>query len=276
MIRLSKKEGKYVETSAATRKIYRANLQRVGSVIPETIALLKEYVCLNDWNKVKSLALTENILKKSSSHTVSCILQAVRYRLFSFYNPNLPRAELVAKALSKEISLVAKSQILLVYLCETDALVKQLLLHLVKPRIISSEHKLSAYDVYDFLMVEKKTHPELSRWSEYLLRRWSRGFLSVLRDHGFMEPAPSKNLTKPSIRVEAFTFFLLHLIEKKLPTKNIIENKIWDIFLLSPNEKNILMNESQKHGWIRFLRAGEIMELTSSYRSLEEWLNGLG
>jgi len=253
---------------------YKADLQRVGSKIPETIILLREYARLNDWDEVKNSALKENILKKRSSQTVNYILQAVKKRLFN--NPDLPRAELVASVVSKEIPLAAKSQILFVYLCESDVLVKRLLLNLVKSRIISSERKMSANDVYDFLLAEKRVHPELKRWSEYLCKRWSRGFLSVLRDHGFMDPAPSKNLIKPSIRVEAFAFFLFHLIEKKLPVKDVLKNKLWDTFLLGPSEKDNLLNETQKHGWIRFLRTGEIIELVPSYKSLEEWLNGLG
>lgn len=202
------------------------------------------------------------------------MLRAVRKRFFT--KVDLPKAEVVADALSKDIPLAAKTQILLVYLCETDLLVKNSLLNLVKPKLGSSQQTLSKDEVYEYLLSEKKIHPELKRWSEDSAKRWSRGFLSVLRDHGFMENAPSTTLIKPTIRTEAFGFFLFYFIEKKAPIRDILESQIWKTFFLNSNEINALLNEAQKRGWIRYLRAGEIIELIPSYSTLGDWLNGLG
>lgn len=263
-------------TTAKAGVKYRANLQRVGSLVPETIILLQEYARVKDWGKVRHLAIQENILGKRSPHTVDFILREVKRRMFQ-HEAELPRAELVAELISKDTPLATKSQILLIYLCKSDALVEQLILRLVKPRLaFRSQQQLSSKDVYDFLMEERKDHPELSRWSEYLRRRWSRGFLALLRDFGFMESAPSRNLTKPTVRVDTFAFFLLHLLKKKLPASNILGNWVWDMFLLSEEEKEGLLAETQKRGWVSFLKAGEVVELSFRYRSLEEWLDELG
>ena len=61
---------------------YKANLQRVGAAISETIVLLGEYARHGDWNWVRTAALQDNLLQKGSSETVIGILKAVKRRVF--------------------------------------------------------------------------------------------------------------------------------------------------------------------------------------------------
>ena len=192
---------------------YKANLQRVGAAIPEAITLLTEYARRQDWQQVREATLKENLLQKGSSHTVKGILTAIRQR---FWNTDgqLPPAGVVSQAMITDIPPAAKSQILYLYVCATDSLVRQTVLHLVKPLMASSSNaSLAPDEVRDFLRREMTSHPELQVWSDHLQTRWCRGFLALLRDFGLMEPAPSNRLLHPVVRVEAFAFFLLWLLQ---------------------------------------------------------------
>ncbi|GFP32079.1 hypothetical protein HKBW3S42_00384 [Candidatus Hakubella thermalkaliphila] len=256
---------------------YKANLQRVGSAIPETISLLSEYARLGDWQLVRQRVIQENLLKKHSSATINAIIQAVKSRFFS-NNAQLPGADIAAKFLMSNISEITKAQIIYIYLINSDHLIKQTFLKLVKPTIETSSNPiLTSQGVVAFLDGEVKAHPELDRWSDYLKRRWARGFLAFCRDFGFMKRAPSTELTAPRIRVETFTFLLFALLQAGLSNMEAIGHDIWVLYLLREEQKENLLTESQARGWLYYARAAEIMELRPKYESVEEWIeNALG
>lgn len=252
--------------------VYKADLQHAGTAIPETIILLSEYLKHQDWKHLRVSVLKRNLLKKRSSVTASNFLRAVRRRFFVDHSP-LPSADSVAYAMVADMPRVAKSQILYPYVCKADALVEQLVLRLVKPRLegfFSSD--LTKEDVVNFLREESLSHLELRSWADSLTMRWARGFLALLRDFGMMEPAPSNRLSMPLVRVEAFTFFLLGLLQSGFSTVKVMNNPLWDLYFLKKPEIERLLVEAQGRGWIYYSKAGDVVELKPRYTSTGEWL----
>jgi hypothetical protein len=192
--------------------VYRANLQRVGSLINESLITLTEYAKFRDWGKTKKAIISGNLLAKQSSQTLQGILVAIQKRFLTNHE-FLPGPDILAKAIVKNIPKTVKAQLLYPYICDSDPLIKNLLLNVVAKRIDYSP-VLTKADILSFLENEQKDHPELKGWSEYLKRRWARGFLAFLRDFDIMEKAPSNKLLKPLLRVESFTFFMLGLLGK--------------------------------------------------------------
>jgi predicted transcriptional regulator len=258
----------------AENVVYKADLQRVGSLINESFIVLTEYYKVKDWQQVKKKITSQNLLNKQSSQTIQGILTAIHKRFFRKHE-FLPPVELLAKFFTKNIPRNAKIQLLYPYICESDYLIKNMVSNFVANKINQSQLILTKNDVLEFLEKEEKTHPELKKWSDYLKGRWTRGFLAFLRDFNIMEKAPSDRLTKPSLRIEAFTFFMLGLLDKKLNTREILKNEIWRLYFLKSVEIENFLVEVQARGWIYYSRAGEIIELRPKY-NLEEWLNGLG
>jgi hypothetical protein len=254
---------------------YKANLQRVGTVIPETITLMGLLAHSHNWSEVKELALKNNLLKKRSSYTINSILSTFKQR-FLANDSDLPDALDVAKVLSKELPLSAKAQVLLPYVCKADKLISDLILHLVLPNLEKTNAELFQDDVVSFLDEEGKEHTELRRWSDYLRKRWARGFLALLRDFGFMEAVPSNRLVRPVVRVEVFTFFLLGMVERGLNIRRALDNDLWNYYAIDAKEKEELLKEAQIKGWVHFLKAGEIVEISLKYSTLGAWLDALG
>ena len=50
-----------------TNRTYKANLQRTGALVDETIILLKEYARLREWSAVRGAALHTSLLGRGSS-----------------------------------------------------------------------------------------------------------------------------------------------------------------------------------------------------------------
>ncbi|MBE0448578.1 MAG: DUF1819 family protein [Actinobacteria bacterium] len=255
------------------KMIYKANLHRVGAVVPESITLLEEYNDVQDWSKVKEAAKKGNLLGKASYYRIQAVLGMFKQRFVDEHKP-LPTMKSIAKFITSSVSDSAKTQIMVPYFFSADALGQKIFLELVKSRYSSgTQPRLSADEVETFIINEQKEHPELERWSDYLKKRWSSGFLSVLRDFGFMKAAPSEALVKPSLRVETFGFFLFGLLDAGKTITEIQSDILWDYYLLSDREKEDLFFECQSRGWIFYAKAADIVELKPRYPSLEEWLD---
>jgi hypothetical protein len=250
--------------------VYKADLQRVGSLVNESLIVLTEYAKFKDWKKTTETIISKNLLAKRSSQTLKGILKAIEKRFLTNY-AYLPSCDVLAKAIEKNMSKTIKVQLLYPYICESDFLIKKLLLNLVVEKIHYSA-VLSKNDVLEFLENEAENHPELKKWSDYLKRRWTRGFLAFLRDFGIMEKAPSNRLLKPLVRVESFTFFMLGLLEKKLSPNEIFHNEIWKLYFIRTNELENLLIDAQAQGWVNYSKAGDIIEIKSKYQ-LERWLD---
>jgi len=251
--------------------VYKADLQHAGTAIPESIVILSEYLKHQDWNQLRVSVLRRNLLKKRSSVTASNFLRASRRRFFVDH-ARLPSADSVAYAMVADMPYIAKAQILYPYVCKADALVEQMILRLVKPRLEESfSSELTKKDVLNFLREESSSHPELQSWADSLTMRWTRGFLALLRDFGIMERAPSNRLSRPVVRVEAFTFFLLGLLQSGFSTVKVINSPLWDLYFLKSPEIERLLVEAQAGGWIYYSKAGDVVELKPQYTSIGEW-----
>ena len=258
-------------------KDYKANLQRVGAAIPETVILLSEYAHYGDWNRVRTAALQDNLLQKGSSETVIGILRAVKRRVF-LDTDTLPSTETLALAMIADIPDAARSQLVYAYICTSDALVAHTVVGLVRLLVATAcEPCLTAKDVMIFLSQEAAMHPELRSWSETLRQRWAGSFMSLLRAVRIVERLPGNRLQAPVMRVEAFTFLLLGLLESGLSPGEALAHTLWDWYLLPEPGKEALLAESQGRGWVYYSRAADIVELQPRYASVEEWIHaGLG
>jgi hypothetical protein len=244
--------------------------------VKEMIVLLRTFEKTGDWDRVRKQAYQDNLLRKGSSHTVESITREAKRRFFNS-SLGLPRPEQVGAFFAKRVPESAKEQVAFVFLCESDSLVKRVVLALVAPRLTSSGPKLSHDDVLAFLREEGASHPELARWTDYLKKRWARGMLAVLRDFGLMEAAPSQRLLVPSVRPETFMFFAQWFIDNGLPRNRIAEHPLWKDFVLSRGKVEDLLVESHRRGWISYARAGDILEIRPRFSSVEDWIgHGLG
>jgi hypothetical protein len=253
--------------------VYKANLQRIGPAISETVTLLAAYARHGDWERVRAAALRDNLLQKGSSKTIQDILLGVQRRVFQNAEM-LPPAPILAQAMVSEMSAVAKTQLVFAYICASDPLVAHVVADLVRPIAATSlEPRLTAKEVRAFLVRESDSHPELASWSDTLRKRWAGSFMSLMRAMNMVEPLPGNRLQAPLVRVETFFFLLLGLLGREVPPNRALTHTLWDWYLLSDAGKESLLAEAQGRGWLHYARLAEIVELEPRYRSVEEWLH---
>lgn len=254
---------------------YSANLQRVGSLIPETVNVLTEYHKVKNWRYIRKEVLKGNLIGKGSTNTINGILDSIHKRYVVERSP-LPKLSLLAEFLNKDLPSKSKLQVLFPYICASDRLVKDLIASLLWSRFPSANVRIAKSDVYRFLQNSSKIHPELDAWSEYLKMKWTSSFLALLRDFGLMEKAPRTDIIIPIIRVHAFFFILFGLIESGYSHKECLQHEIWLVYLLSRKRMDDLLIESQANGWLYYSNAGDVIEISLNNSSLEDWLNDMG
>ena len=253
---------------------YTAAFQRVGSLYEETMTLLNEFAHEGDWGVIKGKVLRENLLKKNSSTWSENILRAVKRRFFAGCKL-LPNGRQISKFVSSNISRYSKIQALYQYICGSDPLVDRFITELVAPPLIKYGVSMLTKQMYhEFWEKECQIHPELQAWASSVSRTWQRKFFAFLRASGTMEKAPSVKIRKPVIRVEPFTFFLYGLFDKKVSGLEAIRSSLWKRYFMTEDDVEYALSSAQERGWLQHRRMGSIVELSTSFRSLEGWLDG--
>ena len=253
---------------------YTAALQRVGAIYEESMILLSMYARDGDWKVVKEKAFRENLLKKGSSRWTENILRAVKRRFFANQAP-LPEGRQISKFVLNGLPKSAKIQALYQYVCQSDPLVDRAIIGLVGPSLMQyGVSRLTKQMYLAFMDEEAKSHPELRSWSSVVYTTWHRKFFAFLRHSGIMEKAPSVEIRKPLVRVEPFTFFLYGLIDRGISGLEVVNHALWKRYFMNEEDVEQALSSAQECGWIEYRRLGSIVELTTRFRSLEEWVDG--
>jgi len=253
---------------------YAANFQRVGGAYDETLTLLKEFYRMGSWEAVKSAVFEENLLQKNSRHWMIDILRAIRRR-YRDGRPPLPNGRLISKFVVKPVPRQSKIQALFQYLCHSDPLIDGLITGLIAPQLRNiMNFRLTKALYNDFLDKEAEVHPELASWRPSVRGKWQRSFFAFLRSSHIMERAPSVEVRKPIVRLEAFMFILHGMLDSGLSVTECLRSRLWDRYFLDSEGVEDMLGEGQRRGWLQFRRLGSIVELKTSYSSLEGWLDG--
>ncbi|RKY59328.1 MAG: hypothetical protein DRP94_03905 [Candidatus Latescibacterota bacterium] len=253
---------------------FQAHLQRGGIGLDETVRLLKAYGQHGSWEEVRRLALRENILGKTSDHTVEDILRAFKRRFLC--DLGLPPVELVSQMVGTDLPEAARRQVLFPYFLVSDPLVKRCYCDLVLERLTSNRATLTGAEVVRHLETLSLDHPELTRWASYLRRRWARGFLTLLRRFGLMEPHPGNTLRRFFILPEPFAFFWLWFWERGSSFWDAWGQELWRLLQADERRRDELLAEGQVRGWWTYQRSRDIVHFQPKFDDLKGWIrNGL-
>ena len=255
---------------------FAANLQNVGLVPNETRVLLSAYVASRDWRDVRRQALEGNLLAKRSTITTRHIVKVVARRYLGS-DGILPPGDLVARFFAnRHLPDRARVQVAYLYTVAEDELVSTMIRSVLVPRLKTEGASLHRDEVLRLLRGLESDHRELARWQPYLRKRWASGFLSLLRDGGFMAPAPSWALARPAILPHAFGFVFGWLASRNGSPKAALNHPALELWVLDTLEVRNLLGEGQDRGWWRFAFRGDLFDFQPTWRSPEELIDALG
>lgn len=253
---------------------FKAHLHRGGLGLAEMHRLLEAFAEHGDFERLKEQASDENLLGKTSQHTIKALLSAFRRRFLG--GQSLPPAPLAANAVRAPMAGAAKTQILFPYFVCTDFLVDRCYRDLVLPVLASSDPELSVSQVEEHLRELSVSHPELAEWSDYLRIRWSRAFLSLLRRFGLMERHPGNRLERLWLLPESFAFFWIWIWGTRGSFRDAESSSLWEILQLDQESREELLTAGKVRAWWHYERLGEIVQFQPRFETVQGWLlNGL-
>lgn len=254
---------------------FQAHLQRGGIGLEEMKRLLLAYLECGSEIDVKKKAFSENLLGKTSRSIVEDMLYAFRRRFLS--NSGLPPALLIGMLLKSSINEAAKNQALFPYYILTDPLAEKCYRDLVLPQVNNINPQLTSKEVLKHLETLSIDHPELAKWSDELKRRWSKGFLTLLRRFNLMERNPKKSLKRLWLLPETFAFFWLWFWEQDGRFWSVANHPLWELLQLNERRIEEILIEGQQRVWWTYQRSGFIVIFEPRFMTMKEWIiNALG
>lgn len=255
---------------------FAANLQNVGLVPNESRILLAAFADSGDWADVRRRALDDNLMGKRSTITARHILKVVARRYLR-PAPCLPPGQLTARLFARrDLPDRAAGQVAFLYTVAEDELASVLMDELVRPRLEVDGASLHRDEVLQSLRSLETEHPELTRWQPYLRKRWASGFLTLLRDGGFMAAAPSTAVARPAILPQAFGFIFGWLATSNGSPKASLNHRALQLWAIDPVELRTLLGEGQDRGWWRFAFRGDMFDFHPQWQTHEDLIDALG
>ena len=249
---------------------FQANLQRGGIGLAEMRRMLEAFAVHGDIDRLREQALEENLLAKTSEHSVTAMLSAFNRRFVE--QSDLPPSGLVAQAMVSRISDGAKTQVLFPYFLAGDPLAERCYRDLVLPRADSPDAALGKVEVRDHLAALGTDHPELAEWSDYMQLRWSGGFLTLLRRFGLMERHPSTRLRRLWLLPESFAFFWLWYWEQGGSYWEAVRRGSWPLLQIDERGMDELLAEGKLRGWWEYQRLAEMVQFEPRFNGPGGWI----
>ena len=135
---------------------------------------------------------------------------------------------------------------------------------------------LASRDVHKFLDSKKKSHPEINNWSPQTCSSLVSHYLSAMRDFGILKGKVQKKIYRPTVEEDLFLYVVVYLRDCGKSPKDILASDDFKLFLLSRQEVEARLRESQRRHRIRFLRSGSIVSLELPWRSIYEYIENIG
>lgn len=194
--------------------VYRLSFTFGGLLYPETVAILRRYEVVSDWNRLRSEAIHGTLLSKTRISS--------RYRYFREIRARM------ATAWPFELSLLASEApgarlSAFVICCRYYRMLSDFVQEVVQDKVDMQEHNIELSDYYHFLERKRLQHPELLKLSEstqtklrqVLFRMLEEGtLLDRGREHRIRIPSVPEALTQ-QYRKFKDTEALRYLIQKK-------------------------------------------------------------
>jgi hypothetical protein len=263
-----------IAASSSTARHYTANISKGSALVPEMVALLREWGPHLSDDEFYARVVESNILGKATRSRVRDILS----RVFAprFLAPGCPSVTAMKALIEGGAGRDSVERLVLYH----AALADDLLYDFVADRLMSlrdqGRYQVVTGDAVAYitaLMEEGLIHP---RWSESMTERAGQGLLATCRDTGLLEGAVNKRFAPVYMPFEAFVYVAYALKDRGVAGSAVVRHRDWRLFLLDHDAVERLFVEADGRRALRYEAVGEVRRIDWTYGSLLEAVHGLG
>lgn len=223
---------------------------------------------------LRQRALEDNILGKKSRATIKKILFALSYRYLDSKSEAFVKTPFL-KIMESPLDEHIKRLIMYYHFSITDSLIYTITTKLLFEEYSSGHVGISKADIDEFLTALESSHKEILDWSPQTRQKLIRHYLAALKDFGILSGRVKKEFKKVFVPLEVFLYVLYYLKDNGRTKREILESEDWKLFLLDSSDLNLLLNEGNKLGYVRYEAKGSIRSLEFGLGSLEEFVDGI-
>lgn len=259
-----------------TTERFVAHIHNTGALFNESKILINEYLQVRSIEGLRQRALVDNVLGKKSRATVKKVLFALNYRYLKL-NPRSNKFVMTPFLIIMESPLDESIKKLIMYyhFSISDRLVYAITTRLLFERFSKGYIGVSKTDVEEFLKLLEKTHSEILNWSPQTRQKLIRHYLAALKDFGVLTGHYKKEFKRLFVSPEVFFYVFYYLNDQGYSTEEIIGSEDWKLLMLDESDVNLLLNEGNKLGYIKYEAKGKIRRLEFPFKSLESFVNGV-
>lgn len=251
---------------------YRATLSGKGSLLAETLVILRELDGGHSVAEVKAMVMQANLLGKLTDSTRRSIWDHLHTRYLS----DEVRAVTLARMVTHADSQATAYLVLFFELCRSLPVLRDAVLGTVYPRYASGFSGINKADLQHFFDERTDSHPELKNWSPQTRDKLVSNILTILRDFGLLIGTQNKLFARLYIPLPAFVYVLYRLAEDGVRTaQGVLAHEDWQLFLLDSGDVQTLFIEASTAGYCTFKAQGDVYSLDLSFPSLEACVESL-
>lgn len=214
----------------ATRPYLPTNASKAG-LLDETRQFLLIYAQLGDPDAT-ARELTDGALPQRSRETRRTIVKVIKARLTRWNPPGWVLSELATFAKSPDTD--ALKSALLLHAARQDALLYDVVLHVIAPRWAEHVAEVSRADVQRYLDTVEPLHPEVAGWSRETREKLTGNLLSILRDYGLLVGTATKRIVEPLVPPGVVAYLARLLIAEGIAMEDLPPHPDWRLWLWEP------------------------------------------
>ncbi len=260
-----------METMEINNRIYNSDLLKGTGLIQETMVLIDLYKEGMSKQELIEQVLQFNPLAKKHSNRAKDIVNHAFYR--RFLKDGESSILEIQQLRNNLVSLEAISQILFIYTCRANIILFDFVKEVFQPISKNGNPILSEKIALDFINNAIKDGRIQKIWSESTKQRVSRHINACLNDFRLIDS--SKKIIPFFINDLTANYWIHKQHFNGESDQAIIKQDEWELFGLERQDVLSLVERLSLAGNFMFQHAGEVIKINWSYKSMNDFINGI-
>lgn len=250
-----------------SKATYTTQLQAGLGLIEETKSLLAIYNSEMTVGQLHESALTSGLFPKVSARRLRNIVAEC-------FSPRYLKTDSAKHLKRLNLTLPASTfnQLLFVFTAQANQILFDFVRDVYWSRYSSGRDTLSTDDAKDFVINAVREGKTRKTWSETTIHRVSSYLVGCCADYGLLSSGRSSVKQIQTIRLQEQTllFFSYWMHFAGIGDNSIINNEVWQLFGLDPNDVREELKRISKRDWLIVQSAGDVTRISWIFSSMME------
>jgi len=264
---MSRSKSSSGKKSELKTSLYSSKIIKAGALLSDTKTLLSA------WDP--SLSVSENLRQIRCKNLLGKASRSRADEILAIFRQRYLAEETVARALStlvkRKCDKNTLERILYFHAVRSDSLLHDVVIELLVPQWSRGAMDIDVQEIESALREWVQDGKTYGAWSNYTIRRVTRGVLATLRDFGVLQGAVKKRIAPAYLPIQAFSYIAFYLKQHQPSGIKLLDLNDWKLFFLAKEGVERFFLEAHQHGLLEYHVAGSVTRLTFPATSLEEY-----